>query len=83
MGWLVATMLATATARRDDRGTALEVDVHASGVGLGHVFQAELVADLLDAGLDLLDVVDGVVSLADDAARYWVSIKFSSWALLR
>lgn len=45
---------------------ALEVDVDAAGVVLGGVVQAQLAADLLDAGLDLLDVPRAVVALADD-----------------
>jgi hypothetical protein len=64
---LAATM--TAMARGHDRWPALEVDVHAAGVGFRYVLQAEFLADLLDAGLDLLDMVDGVVALADDSAR--------------
>lgn len=45
---------------------ALEVDVDAARVVLGRVVQAQLAADLLDAGLDLLDVARAVVALADD-----------------
>lgn len=48
------------------RAAALEVDVDPAGVLLGRVLQAELAAHLLDAGLDLLDVVDRVVPLAHD-----------------
>jgi hypothetical protein len=44
----------------------LQLDVHATFVVLGVVLQAEFAADLLDARLDLLHVVHGVVSLADD-----------------
>jgi hypothetical protein len=55
--------------RRHDRRPASQVDVHASGVLLGRVLQAELLAHLLDARFDLLDVVDRVVALADDAVR--------------
>lgn len=44
----------------------LQLDVHATFVVLGVVLQSEFAADLLDARLDLLDVVRGVVSLADD-----------------
>ena len=44
----------------------LQLDVHATFVVLSVVLQAEFAADLLDARLDLLHVVRGVVSLADD-----------------
>lgn len=64
---LATTTTVTTVARRHDRWAALEVDVHAASIGLRHVLQAELLADLLDAGFDLLDVVGGVVTLADDA----------------
>jgi hypothetical protein len=66
---LVLATAMTTMARRHDRWPALEVDVHAAGVGFRYILQAELLADLLDAGLDLLDMVDGVVALADDSAR--------------
>lgn len=53
---------------------ALEVDVHAAGVLLGRVLEAELPADLLDAGLDLLDVVGRVVALADDDVQVRLAV---------
>lgn len=73
---VLSSMLATmaAVARRHDRGPALEIDVHAASVLLSHVLQTELLADLLDAGLDLLDVVDGVVSLAHDTVKLLTTI---------
>jgi hypothetical protein len=69
--WVLLVLATTVTtmARRHDRWPALEVDVHAAGIGFRDVLQAEFLADLLDAGLDLLNVVDGVVALADDSAR--------------
>jgi len=44
----------------------LQLDVDATFVVLGVVLQSEFAANLLDARLDLLHVVRGVVSLADD-----------------
>lgn len=46
--------------------SALQVDVHATGIGFRAVLQAEFATDLFDAGFDLLDVAGGVVSFADD-----------------
>lgn len=45
---------------------ALEVDVYPALVLLGAVLQAELLAQVLDARLQLLNVADRVVALADD-----------------
>ena len=44
-----------------------EVDVDTTGVFLGGILQTQTATDLLDAGLDLLDVVCRVVAFADDA----------------
>ena len=54
---------------RHDGGAPLQVHVDAARVLLGGVLQAQLAADLLDLGFDLLDVVGGVVALADDAGK--------------
>lgn len=43
--------------RRHDSLAASQVDVDTAGVFLGSVLQAEFAADLLDARLDLLDMV--------------------------
>lgn len=45
---------------------ALEVDVDAALVLLGAVLQPQLLAEVLDARLELLHVADRVVALADD-----------------
>lgn len=45
---------------------ALQIDVHTALVLLGGVLQAQLLADLLDARLDLLHVVRRVIALADN-----------------
>lgn len=47
--------------------TTGEINVDTTGVFLSGVLQAHLATDLLDTGLDFLDVVRGVVSFADDA----------------
>jgi len=57
-----------------NRRSPLEIDINPPGILLGRVLQAELLAHLLDAGFDLLDVVGGVVAFAYDAkAGCWVS----------
>lgn len=63
----VAATTASALVRRRNSLAAGEVDVHPAGVLFGVVLEAELAADLLYAGLDLLDVVCAVVALSDDA----------------
>ena len=73
MGATVAAMT-----RRYHCGSALEIDVHASCVLLGHVLQPEFLAHLLDTGFDLLDVVDGVVSLANDTMRQLAKLLFGT-----
>jgi hypothetical protein len=47
-----------------------QVHVDTTGVFLGGILQAEFLADLFDARLDLLDVAGGMVALADDPG--WV-----------
>jgi hypothetical protein len=66
---LLMTTTVAAMARGHDRGPALEIDVHASGVILGHVLQAEFLTHLLHTGFDLLNVIGGMVSLTNDAMR--------------
>lgn len=41
---------------RHDGGASLQINIHAAGVGLGCVLEAELLAYLFDFGFDLLDV---------------------------
>lgn len=43
-----------------------EVDINATGIVLGSVLQTHFAADLLNARLDLLDVVGGVNAFTDD-----------------
>lgn len=52
--------------------TALQIDVDAARIVLRRVLQPELATHLLDARLELLDVVDAVVSLADDTVLAFV-----------
>jgi hypothetical protein len=52
----------------------LQFDVHATFVVLGVVLQSKFAADLLHARLDLLHMVDGVVSLADDHVKMRLSV---------
>ena len=52
----------------------LQLDVHATLVVLSVVLQAKFTADLLDARLNLLHVVDGVVSLADDHVQVRLAV---------
>jgi hypothetical protein len=54
---------------RRDRVPALEIDVYPSGVILCAVLEAQLAAELLHLGLELLDVVGRVVALADDSVQ--------------
>lgn len=55
--------------RRHLRRSTGEVYVDAPGVLLRGVLEAEFLTDLFDAGFYFLDVVDGVVSFADDSGR--------------
>lgn len=52
--------------RRHIDAPARQVNVYAALVLFGGAVQAELLAEALDGGLDLLDVADRVVPLADD-----------------
>lgn len=73
----VAAATTSALVRRRNSLAAGEVDVHPAGVLFGVVLEAELAADLLDAGLDLLDVVCAVVALSDDAVFPWAKLRIS------
>jgi hypothetical protein len=64
----LVTLLVT-TMRRHDSLSTSQVDINSTSVFLGGILQPEFTADLLDARLDLLHVVGGVVALADDAGR--------------
>ena len=65
----MVSMIALGELLRHLRGSTLEVDVYSTGVCFRRVLQTEFLAYLLDAWFDLLDVVWGVVSFADDAAQ--------------
>ena len=60
-------VLAAARRRRYCRWPAFQVHVHSPFVFFCGVLEAHLLAYLLDARLDLLDVVARVVAFADDA----------------
>lgn len=64
---LIVLLRLTISSRRDGCSTS-EVDVHSTFVVLGMVLEALLLADLLNTRLDLLNVVDRVIALADNAA---------------
>jgi hypothetical protein len=64
---LVVLLRLTIASRRYSCSTS-EVDVHSTFILLGMVLEALLLADLLNTRLDLLNVVDRVIALADDAA---------------
>lgn len=67
---LLSTMVAgVAAVLRGDSVAALEVDVDAAGVLLGTKLESQLAAQLLDLGLDLLDVARRVMALADDGMQ--------------
>lgn len=51
------------------RGASSQIDVHTTFVLLSVVLEAELAADVFDCRLDLLDVVDGVITFADNAVE--------------
>lgn len=60
---------------RGQRLTALEVDDDAADIVLvGAVLQAELLAQLLDLGLDALDAAARVVALADDGDQVRLAV---------
>ena len=61
-------LLGLTIVRRRDGGSTSEVDIDSTFVVLGMVLEALLLADLLDTRLDLLDVIDRVIALADNAA---------------
>lgn len=50
-------------------GASSQVNVHATFILLGVVLEAEFAADVFDCGLDLLNVVDGVITFADNAVE--------------
>jgi hypothetical protein len=54
--------------------SGLQFDVHAPFVLLGVVLQSKFAADLLHARLNLLHMIDGVVSLADDHVEMRLSV---------
>jgi hypothetical protein len=64
---LIVLLRLTIPSRRN-RCSTCEVDVHSTFVVLGMVLEALLLADLLNTRLDLLNVIDRVVALADNAA---------------
>lgn len=66
---LSAMVAGVAAVLRRDSVAALEVDVDAAGVLLGAKLESQLAAQLLDLGLDLLDVSRRVVALADDGMQ--------------
>ena len=55
--------------RGHDSLATSQVHVDATGVLLSSILQAQLLADLLDTGLDLLHVVRRVVALSDDTKK--------------
>lgn len=52
-----------------DRLATGQVDINPASVLFSGILQAEIAADLLNPRLDLLNVVDGMIPLADDAVR--------------
>lgn len=64
---LIVLLGLTIASRRDSCSTS-KIDVDSAFIMLGVVLEALLLADLLDARLDLLNVVDRVIALADNAA---------------
>lgn len=64
---LIVLLGLTIASRRDSCSTS-KVDVDSAFIVLGMVLESLFLADLLDARLDLLNVVDRVVALADNAA---------------
>lgn len=65
---LVVLLRLTIASRRDSCSTS-KIDVDSTFIVLGMVLETLLLADLLDARLNLLNVVDRVIALADNAAR--------------
>lgn len=64
----LVVLLGLTIVRRRDGSSTSEVDIDSTFVVLGMVLEALLLADLLDTRLDLLDVIDRVIALADNAA---------------
>lgn len=64
---LVVLLGLTIASRRDGCSTS-KVDVDSAFIVLGVVLKTLLLTDLLDARLNLLNVVDRVIALADNAA---------------
>lgn len=64
----LVVLLRLTIVRRRNRSSTGEVNVDSTFVVLGMVLEALLLADLLNTRLDLLDVVDRVIALADNAA---------------
>jgi hypothetical protein len=61
-----------------DRLATGQVDVDTAGIVLGGIIQAEFLADLFDARLDLLDMAGRVVAFTDDAGGVLVLVVFFS-----
>jgi hypothetical protein len=61
-------LLRLTIASRGNGCSTSEVDVHSTFVLLGMVLEALLLADLLNTRFDLLNMVDRVIALADNAA---------------
>ena len=64
---LVVLLRLTISRRRNSCSTS-EVDVDSTFVVLGMVLETLLLADLLNTRLDLLNMIDRVIALADNAA---------------
>ena len=64
----LVVLLGLTIVRRRDGSSTSEVDIDSTFVVLGMVLEALLLADLLDTRLDLLDVIDRVIALSDNAA---------------
>lgn len=52
---------------------SLEIDVHSSGIRLGVVLQAKFLTDLLNSGLDLLNMTRRMIALADNHVKVGLS----------
>lgn len=63
----LVVLLRLTIASRRDRCSTSKVDVDSTFIVLGVVLKTLLLADLLDARLDLLNVVDRVIALANNA----------------
>lgn len=58
-----------AMVRRHDGRATLQVDIYPTRILLSGILQSKFLTDLLDAGLDLLDMVHGVISLSHDTVH--------------